>query len=176
MTEWITAFFICISMLTFILSIFTMVSIYKLGFNGYLKQFRSLYKFQIDKAYTYEQFVTATWGTHKTKIVNKYYLFVDVKNDKEVTVIRCMDDFFCFPNIEYISFNGTNWQNSSFKIETPCIILHLMKDSLAKKMSKYKIDSAKVIYNIDPTDDIVNDFINGEVVKITRDKKLSKLV
>lgn len=51
-----------------------------------------------------------------------------------------------------------------------------MKDSLAKKMSKYKIDSAKVIYNIDPTDDIVNDFINGEVVKITRDKKLSRLV
>lgn len=163
-------------MLVFLLSIFTMASIYRLGFKGYLNQFRSLYKFQIDKAYRYDQVITATWGKNQSKIVNEYYLFVSVKSEKEVTVIRCMDEFFSFPNIEYIRFNGTKWENESFKINSSCIVLHLMKDSIARKMNKYKINCAKLIYNVDPVSDIVNDFINHEVVRISRDKKLSKLV
>ena len=153
-----------------VILLMSIVSMFIVGRRKYFEQLRYLWKFRIDKTFV----KTFKFGTNHVNInLNEdYYFFVNVIDDKEVVVVKCLAPYFTFWNIQSIRKINGEWVDDDIKVTmSSCLFSHLLKVSISKKMKKEVSNSIR----IDNTN-IINDFLNTELIQLSRDKKLKEIL
>lgn len=171
--DWLEALAIVFSMVTIIILIMSIVSMFIVGPKKYFKQLRCLWKFKIDKSFI----KTHTFKTNFTPLNGRmfredYYFFVDVIGDNEIVVVKCLSPYFSFWNIQIIKKVNNEWTDEEFKISmSSCLISQSLKGIIGRKMKRESLNSTRI-----EDTNTINDFLNTEVVQLSRDRKLKELL
>lgn len=173
LVDWLEALAIVLSILTIIVLSMSIVSMFIIGPRKYFKQLRCLWKFKIDKSFI----KTHTFKTNFTPLngrmlIEDYYFFIDVLRDNEIIVVKCLSPYFSFWNIQIIKKIDDRWVDEEFKISiSSCLISQSLRGLIARKMKKESVNSIKI-----EDTNTINDFLNTEVVQLSRDRKLKELL
>ncbi len=171
--DWLGAFGILLSMLTIIILSMSVVNMFIIGHKMYFKQLRCLWKFKIDKSFIKTHiFKTNFTPLNGRTLREDYYFFVDVIKDNEIIVVKCLSPYFSFWNIQIIKKINNVWNDEEFKISiSSCLISQSLKGLIARKMRKESLKSIRI-----QDTNTINDFLNTEVIQLSRDRKLKELL
>jgi len=171
--DWLSAFAILISIITIIILSMSIVSMFITGPKKYFKQLRCLWKFKIDKSFIKTHiFQTNFTPTNGNTFKEDYYFFIDVIKDNEIIVLKCLAPYFSFWNIQIIKKIDNKWVDEEFKISiSSCLISQSLKGLITHKMNKESLNSTKI-----EDTNTINEFLNTEVVQLSRDRKLKELL
>jgi len=177
---WIQAILIVFPILMFILAIPSMISIYKIGYNEYLRNIRSLYKSydRIWCCYRFEQIVSyklthidGSISNHSKLSIHYYYPMV-IDGGSVVSIVDVDDLFFSLRFTEFTNPDNNKWTRTDFTIRNiQCLLTILLKDRLVKKLESFENNYTKI-------DDLneLDRIINADVLKLVRDNKVNLIL
>jgi hypothetical protein len=178
--DWIFAFFWGILLLTFIISIPSVVAAFKIGFKDYINQFRILrlmlkkvsigYKIIENQTYSFKGL---GYNGPKTivKVETKHYFPIIINKDI-VAVISKTEGPFNIIDIQYCENKNNKWSNDLMVIKTStCLFTQILNDKLQKKIDSLMKDSVKIdeIQNL-------NQLLNSQIVSIKREEVLNTIL
>jgi len=177
-----------LSMLVLILSIPSIISIFRVGRKDYVRNIKIMYNlykklstcYSITSPQTYNYVYPS--GQNKTVtydethfyfpvFINDNHIFVISKKEKGVFWGITINDCVYDKDKKNIKGEMGVWGTEVFEIKTSvCIFTQILNDRFQKKLDKLMNASS----DLDGLDDL-NSFINGEIVSIRRESKLNQL-
>lgn len=178
--HFLIAFSIVIPFFLLMISIPSIISIYRLGRKDYFRNIKlliNLYK-KLNLCYELTENKPTNLvypnGTRITKNyeTTDYYLPIYIDDNNVFVVHKMYKGLFYDLRINDAKYDGENWKVNLIEIKTStCLLSQMLIDRFHKKMNK-------LIKNKIILEDIknLNQLINSEIVSIRRESKLNKII
>mgnify|MGYP005841324213 CR=1 FL=1 len=173
--DWIFAFLTCISFLSGILLIPSIISIKKMGFKNYTKQIKTLVNLysRVNECYSITKTNTYNIGNGRTFTDTSTIFFYPVyKSVNKLYIINSRAGFFESINISEHDFNiDSKWKNNYFEIKTSvCLITQFLINRFKKRLS----EKAKNSTHLSDKDEL-NKLLNSEATSNRREYLLNQI-
>lgn len=178
--HWVFGFFIALSFLLVILSIPSIISMFRIGRMDYFRNIKLLfnlkkginicYKLTTNRTYNYQYNNGSIKTTNQIDI--DYYFPVYV-NDKNVFIVNKRGKGLWYNLIiNDAKYDGKDWITDIIEIKTStCMLTQILNDRFQSKLDRLSKNEV-VLEDIKD----LNELINSEIVSIRRDSKLNLLI
>ncbi len=178
--HWVIGFSIALSLLSVILSIPSIITIYRIGLKDYVRNIKLLYNlrkrlslcYQLNTNRTYNYQVNGS-SVKTTNQIDIDYYFPIYLNDKNVVIVNKRGKGLWYNLIiNDASYDGKDWVTNIIEIKTStCMLTQILNDRFQSKLDKFTKN--KIL--LEDIKDL-NELINSEIVSIRRDSKLNLLI
>jgi len=173
--HFLIAFSISIPLLLLILSIPSIISIFKIGRKDYFRNIKLLYSLYKKLNLCYKLDSTISYNINGTKYnrPNNDYYFPVYENDENVFIInKSGEGLWYHIRINDAKYDGENWKTELIEIRTStCMFTQILNDRFQKRLDTLT-NSSIVLGDIDN----LNKLINSEIVSIRRESKLNQII
>jgi hypothetical protein len=171
---WIKASILVLFGTFLVISIPSIFLLFKMGYKEYFKRINFLYYgyknikncYSINKKTNYIDQFSKTW----TK--NDIYYYTTIISDNKINVIEFNEYIYNFDVTQYLKNKEGGWTPSEYRVNhNSCIFTSILFMLFLKKIDKLKNNST-LVNNMEE----LNNIINSDIKKITRENKLRKIL
>jgi|SaaInlV_165m_DNA_1040744.scaffolds.fasta_scaffold00746_18 hypothetical protein len=173
--HFLIAFSIVIPFFALMISIPSIISIFKIGRSDYFRNIKLLYRLpkKLNLCYKLDSRISYNINGRIHNRKDKDYYFPIYVNDENVFIVNKSDKGLWYNlRINDAKYDGENWKTDLIEIRTTtCMFTQILNDRFQKKLDNL-VESSVMLEDIEN----LNQLINSEIVSIRRESKLNQII